>query len=93
MDLIIDDEGTGHWWYGNNLRENVDGIDDGYSHHYVIGGEILAVRDGTNNLEVVFIPAGRFPSGQRLILRVRGHQVTQGSQKFSLYAYNVRFGS
>lgn len=87
MDLV----GGNQAWQGNNFRENVDGIDDGYSHRYTTTETVLS--DTMNNVEAIFIPAGTFPAGSQIKIRVIGSRVLQGSQKFALYAYNVRLGS
>lgn len=72
---------------GNMFNENKIGVDDGYSFFYSIG---LPGNDTINNVEAVFIPAGTYASGQSLTITVSGMNVTQGPQRFSVYAYNVR---
>jgi hypothetical protein len=41
-------------------------------------------------VEAIFIPANTFTAGQALAIRVRGENVTQGPQSFSVYAWNVK---
>ena len=91
LSLRVDRVGGNVSWHGNNFRENVVGIDDGNSHAYSTAAQPLV--DAMNNVEAIFIPAGTLPSGSQVRIRVKGLQVPQGSQKFSLYAYNVEPGS
>ena len=75
---------------GNFFNENMTGIDDGWSYRFNVG---VPANDSTNNVEAVFIPAGTFPVGTVLRLKVAGSNVPAGSsagrQPFSLYAYNM----
>jgi hypothetical protein len=90
--LSVEMVGANVYWRGNNFNENIDGIDDGYSYPYAVGGAPL-INDTMNNVEAVFIPANMFWPGQKIIIRVTGADVHSASQKFSLYAYNVRLNS
>ena len=75
---------------GNFFNENMTGVDDGWSYRFNVG---VPANDSTNNVESVFIPAGTFPLGTVLRLKVTGSNVPAGSsagrQTFSLYAYNM----
>jgi hypothetical protein len=75
-------------WRGNNFNENVTGVDDGYSHPFLSGEE--GFRDAINTVEAVFLPPGTLRAGERLVIRVAGVNVTEGPQRFAVYAYNVR---
>jgi hypothetical protein len=79
-------------WRGNNFRENLNGVDDGFSHPFTLGGEPM-FNDTMNNVEAIFIPARTFSPGQKIVIRVTGVDVPGGTQRFALYGYNVRFGS
>jgi hypothetical protein len=88
LTLTVEVEGGPTSWRGNNFNENTAGSDDGYSHPFTPGEATLA--DVANNVEAVFIPGGTFRAGQRITIRVTGANVTQGPQRFAVYAYNVR---
>ncbi len=75
--------------YGNLFRENIDRMDSGFSRRFT-GPPPSGVRDATNNVEAVFIPAGALPAGTKLRIKVRGQNVTGEAQRFAVYAYNVR---
>jgi Subtilase family len=80
--------GPGDFWRGNNFHENHGECDDGFSHHFVLGGDPV-LDDALNTVESVFIPGGTVAAGTQLRLRVVGADVAQGTQRFSLYAHNV----
>jgi subtilisin family serine protease len=82
--LQIDGYGT---WYGNYFNELATGVDDGFSYRFTFG---VPANDNINNVEAVFIPGNTVPSGQNLTLSVIGMNVTQGSQKFAVYGYNLK---
>lgn len=88
LGLVVEEVGSTRFWRGNNFRENVLGDDNGYSHRFTTPAGILV--DSINNVEAIFIPGGTLPVGQKLTIKVNGESVTAGSQKFSVYAYNVR---
>jgi subtilisin family serine protease len=77
------------FWGGNNFLENKTGSDTGYSYRFQSVSDPLLV-DSINNVEAIFLPAHTFAAGQALTLRVRGENVTQGPQSFSVYAWNVK---
>lgn len=89
LSLAVELVGSSVFWRGNNFRENKDGIDDGTSHAFALGGDPI-LSDVVNTVEAVFIPAGTFSSGQQITMRVTGVTVPQGPQMFAIYAYNVR---
>ncbi len=91
LSFRVDLVGGNRVWWGNNFRENVVGIDDGYSHAYT--STQAALSDMINNVEAIFIPAGTFPAGSKIKIRVKGVGVPKGPQKFSVYGYNVKLGS
>jgi hypothetical protein len=76
-------------WQGNNFRENKDGIDDGYSHRFTSSGDTI-LTDSINNVEAIFIPKNTFQAGQKLTIKVKGSNVVQGPQSFSVYAWNMK---
>jgi len=76
-------------WQGNNFRENKDSIDDGYSHRFTSASDTVLV-DSINNVEAIFIPKNTFPVGQKLTIKVKGANVVQGPQSFSVYAWNMK---
>lgn len=76
-------------WQGNNFRENKEGVDDGYSHRFTSSGDAVLV-DSINNVEAIFIPKNTFPAGQKLTIKVKGANVVQGPQSFSVYGWNVK---
>jgi hypothetical protein len=84
------EEGLGApFWQGNNFEENKNsGVDNGYSHHFVLGGDPV-LEDSINTVEAVFIPANTFPANKQLTIKVTGVSVAQGPQKFSVFGYNV----
>jgi hypothetical protein len=92
LQLNVEMVGANVYWRGNNFNENIDGIDNGYSYPYAVGGAPL-INDTMNNVEAVFIPANMFWPGQKIIIRVTGIDVHSASQKFSLYVYNVRLNN
>ena len=75
-------------WWGNNFRENIVGDDNGYSYRYAAAN--AGKVDSKNTVETVFIPANTFTAGQRLTLRISGTSVQAGTQRFAVYAYNLR---
>lgn len=83
-------EGVGSpFWRGNNFLENKSaGVDNGYSHRFVLGGD-PTLEDSINTVEAVFIPANTFPAGKQLTIKVTGVSVTQGPQKFAVFSYNT----
>jgi Subtilase family len=89
LSLTIEETGTTTFWRGNNFNENLSGLDNGYSYRFT-PGSLSSVVDAINNVEAIFIPAGTFATGQKLTIKVTGENVTTGSQKFSIYAYNVQ---
>jgi hypothetical protein len=74
-------------WRGNNFNENIAGSDDGYSYPYTFAPP---TNDSINNVEAIFIPANTFTAGQQILVSVTGANVTQGPQKFAVYAYNLQ---
>ena len=88
LSLGVDELGSTRFWRGNNFNENVAANDNGYSYRFSAGQVPLA--DGINNVEAIFIPANTFAAGQQLLIKVTGENVTTGTQKFALYAYNVQ---
>lgn len=88
LGLAVDEVGGTRFWRGNNFQENVAGVDTGYSYRFSAGQSPL--MDGINNVEAIFIPANTFSAGQQLTLKVTGENVTAGTQKFAVYAYNVQ---
>ena len=77
------------FWRGNNFNENKWGsLDNGYSYHFVLGGD-PTLEDSINTVEAVFIPANTFSVDQQLTLKVTGVPVPSGPQKFALYGYNL----
>jgi subtilisin family serine protease len=82
--LQIDGYGT---WYGNYFNEVAAGVDNGFSYRFTFG---VPANDNINNVEAIFIPGGTVPSGHVLTLSVIGMNVTQGSQKFAVYGYNLK---
>jgi hypothetical protein len=92
LHLVVEMIGANVYWRGNNFNENIDGNDNGYSSPYALGGAPL-INDTMNNVEAIFIPTNMFWSGQKVTLRVIGMNVHSPTQKFSIYAYNVRPGS
>lgn len=88
LGLAVDEAGGTRFWRGNNFQENVAGTDTGYSYRFSPGQTPLV--DGINNVEAVFIPSNTFTAGQKLTIKVKGESVTAGTQKFSVYAYNLR---
>jgi subtilisin family serine protease len=91
LGLAVDEVGSSRFWRGNNFQENVAGVDTGYSYRFSAGQSPLP--DGINNVEAIFIPANTFAAGQQLVIKVTGENVPTGTQKFALYAYNVRLSS
>jgi Subtilase family len=88
LSLGVDEIGGTRFWRGNNFNENVAANDNGYSYRFSAGQVPFA--DGINNVEAIFIPANTFAAGQQLTIKVTGENVTTGTQKFALYAYNVQ---
>ena len=88
LSLTLDGTKFPHW-IGNNFLENKSGVDSGYSYRFQT---ILdpALVDSINNVEAIFLPANTFLPGQALAINVRGETVTQGPQRFSVYAWNVK---
>jgi len=90
LSLTLELNGTKFpYWRGNNFLENKTGADTGYSHRFQSIADPLLV-DSINNVEAIFVPANTFAAGQALAVRVRGENVTQGPQSFSIYAWNVK---
>ncbi len=89
--LTVERVGSAVLWRGNNFNENITGVDNGYSYQYAIG--ITVFNDTANPVEAIFIPGGTFTAGQQVVIRVTGHSVSSGPQKFAIYAYNVRLSS
>jgi hypothetical protein len=90
--LSVELVGGNSAWHGNNFEENFGSTENGYSHHY--NKAAASKVDSINTVESVFIPANTFSPGAKIIVRVKGTTVsTVAGQKFSVYAYNVRFGS
>jgi hypothetical protein len=88
--LTIEENASGFpLWQGNNFRENKEGVDNGYSHRFM-GASDTTLVDSINNVEAVFIPAGTFSAGKTLTIKVKGTNVSQGSQAFSVYAWNLK---
>jgi len=74
-------------WRGNFFNENLTGVDDGYSYEFTVG---TGGYDAINTVEAVFIPPGRYSSGQSITITVVGQNVsTASAQKFAVFAYNV----
>jgi hypothetical protein len=90
--LTVEMVGANVYYRGNNFNENIDGNDNGYSSPYALGGAPL-INDTMNNVEAIFIPPNTFWPEQKIIIRVTGVSIHGAAQKFSLYGYNVRFGS
>ena len=88
LGLGVDEIGGTRFWRGNNFNENVAANDNGYSYRFPAGQVPFA--DGINNVEAIFISANTFAAGQQLTIKVTGENVTTGTQKFALYAYNVQ---
>jgi subtilisin family serine protease len=88
LSLAVDEPSTTRSWRGNNFRENVVGDDNGYSYRFSAGEASLV--DTKNNVEAIFIPAGTLSPGQQLTIKVTGQSVSTGTQKFAVYAYNVK---
>ncbi|HVF60175.1 MAG TPA: S8 family serine peptidase [Thermoanaerobaculia bacterium] len=78
---------NGGAWRGNAFNEALIGTDDGYSYRFPV---CTCPDDRINTVEAVFLPPGTFASGASISIRVVAANVPQGSQTFSLYAYNVR---
>jgi subtilisin family serine protease len=85
-DLQLRISGYGSW-VGNYFNEVVGGADDGFSHRFIAG---FPANDTINNVEAIFIPGGTVPPGQVLSLSVAGMNVTQGSQRYAVYGYNLK---
>jgi serine protease AprX len=93
LSLTLELNGTKFpFWRGNNFLENKVGTDSGYSHRFQSVLDPLLV-DSINNVEAIFVPANTIAAGQALAIKVRGENVTQGPQNFSVYAWNVKLNS
>lgn len=88
LSLAVDELSTNRFWRGNNFQENVAATDTGYSYRFSAGQSPFT--DSINNVEAIFIPANTFAAGQQVIVKVTGENVATGTQKFAVYAYNVR---
>jgi Subtilase family len=86
--LGVDEVLSTRFWRGNNFQENVSGVDTGYSYRFSAGQSPFT--DGINNVEAIFIPPNTFAAGQQIIIKVTGESVPASTQKFAIYAYNVR---
>lgn len=93
LDLAVEEWATpnGYRWFGNVLRENASGIDDGWSQELLPSTKV-GLRDAVNNVEVVFIPpsvwgGGSGPAGISVAVSARSTNGTP--QDFAIYAYNV----
>jgi hypothetical protein len=90
LSLTLELNGTKFpFWRGNNFHENKTGTDTGYSHRFQSITDSLLV-DSINNVAAIFAPANTFAAGQALAIKVRGENVIQGPQNFSVYAWNVK---
>jgi hypothetical protein len=88
LSLWVERSGAAIAWRGNNFNEVLTGVDDGYSYTYTFGGSL---NDTINTVEVVYLPPNTFSAGQQITIRILGIDVPEGgSQKFSVYSYNVR---
>jgi serine protease AprX len=85
-DLQLKVTGAGTY-VGNSFNENLTGTDNGFSYRYFFAPFL---NDTMNTVEAVFLPANTFTTGQQLTIQVTGMNVTQGPQKFAVYAYNLQ---
>ena len=90
LTLTVEETASGvPFWRGNNFQENKVGVDNGYSHRFTTTSDSVLV-DSINNVEAIFIPANTFSTGQTLTIKVKGENVPQGPQNFSVYAWNLK---
>lgn len=93
LSLTVTVLGSSEYFLGNNFRENLGGLDDGYSSSLGFGGG--GVADNVNNVEAVFLPAGTFAGADdqfRITVTSTTHTADTNypNQSFSVYAWNVQ---
>jgi hypothetical protein len=81
---------TSHFYYGNNMQENIDFLDTGFS-SLITAAQLK--RDGKNNVEVILLPPETFDYDEHFRLWVtswsHGDSSEHPKQTFSVYAWNV----